>query len=57
MKKLVLFLLLMLVLFLSGCEALKMNPDAWLDPYRWDQAETAKANLQQANPGKGRTQF
>ena len=45
MKKLVLLLAFILVLFLSGCECLTMTPDAWLDPHRWEQEEVAAAKL------------
>jgi len=43
MNKLTLFLFLVVVLFLAGCEAFTMPPDAWLHPPRWEQEEMAKA--------------
>ena len=43
MRRLILLMGLLAVLFLTGCEALTMTPDAWLDFRRWDQEEVAKA--------------
>ncbi len=48
MKKLILLLVFILVLFLSGCECLTMTPDAWLDPHRWEQEEVAAAKRKSA---------
>jgi hypothetical protein len=45
-NKLILSLLLMLVSFVAGCDALTMTPDAWLHPPRWDEKETSKVELE-----------
>ena len=39
MKKAVVLFILASILFIVGCEALTQNPDYWLDPNRWAQAE------------------
>lgn len=60
MKKLMVVLLFVLALFLSGCEALRMTPDGWLDPQRWEQEELAKTKLKYsraADAGELQTQF
>ena len=60
MKKLMVMLLFVLALFLSGCEALQMTPDAWLDPQRWEQEELAKTKLEYSlatGQGELQTQF
>jgi hypothetical protein len=38
----------MVVLLFTGCEALTMTPDAWLDPYRWEQEDMEKAKLRRS---------
>jgi hypothetical protein len=45
-NKLILCVLLMLVSFVAGCDALTMTPDAWLHPPRWDEKETSKVELE-----------
>ncbi|MHC4638643.1 MAG: hypothetical protein ACYTBP_11095 [Planctomycetota bacterium] len=37
--KLIAVLLVVGFLFLSGCTALTMSPDCWLDPLRWEQQQ------------------
>ncbi|MHC4646481.1 MAG: hypothetical protein ACYTBJ_13350 [Planctomycetota bacterium] len=44
MRKLIVLFVFILIVFLSGCEALTMSPDAWLDPHRWEQQELADAD-------------
>ena len=38
-KKITAVLFLAVLIFVAGCEALQMSPDAWLDPQRWDQQD------------------
>jgi hypothetical protein len=46
MKKLVVLLFMAFILFFSGCEALSMSPDCWLDPDRWEQKDELVARQQ-----------
>ena len=39
MKRPIMLVMFVLTLLLSGCEALRMSPDAWLHPPRWRQRE------------------
>jgi hypothetical protein len=49
-----------LALFISGCEALRMSPDAWLHPPRWQETEAANtqdATIKTADSQQSQTQF
>jgi len=45
-------LLLIIGVFLGGCEALTMTPDAWLDPHRWDREALAKGSSNEVSLAK-----
>ena len=36
------YLIIILLLFVAGCDALMHSPDTWLDPDRWEQKEALK---------------
>ena len=53
--KVITLLLLVGIVFLSGCEALNMSPDAWLDPHRWEQTGQVTYGKLVTNPARVQT--